>query len=155
MTVPISLKVNSEVYKIDVGTNETLLEVLREKLKLKSVRRACQEGDCGVCTVLLNGKPVNSCLVLAVSADGCEITTLEGLSQREDFRALAESFVRNHAVQCGYCTPGMIITAYYILQSMDEVTEETIRKGLEGNLCRCTGYANIVSAVKDAYERRK
>ena len=144
----ISMYVNEEKIELDVSTNETLLDVLRDRLKLKSVKRGCQEGECGVCTVLVNGKPVNSCLLLAASADGSEVLTLEGLSRREEFQRLAQSFVENYAVQCGYCTPGMLITAYYILTFGDPLDEESIRKGLEGNLCRCTGYLNIVEAVR-------
>ncbi|MEM2958546.1 MAG: (2Fe-2S)-binding protein [Candidatus Jordarchaeaceae archaeon] len=146
----ITMNVNGTKVELDVETNETLLEVLRERLKLKSVKRGCQEGDCGICTVLVNGKPVNSCLILAVATDGCEVLTIEGLREQDNFRKLTESFVENHAVQCGYCTSGIIITAYYLLQQGDSLTENEIRKGLEGNLCRCTGYSNIIKAVVKA-----
>ena len=154
MKVSVSLKVNSERHEIEVGTNETLLEVLRNRFKLRSVRRACQEGDCGACTVLLDGKPVNSCLVLAASIDGSEVVTLEGLAADDDFRLLADCFIENSAVQCGYCTPGMLLTAYYLLRSQDDASEANIRKGLEGNLCRCTGYVNIMKAIKKAFEQK-
>ncbi|MEM3432571.1 MAG: (2Fe-2S)-binding protein [Candidatus Methanomethyliaceae archaeon] len=149
----ITLYVNGGKVSLDVEPNETLLEVLRHRLKLKSVKRGCQEGDCGVCTVLVDGRPVYSCLVLAGAVDGCEVLTIEGLKGRDSFQKLVESFVENHAVQCGYCTPGMIITAYYLLQQGGSLSEDDIRKGLEGNMCRCTGYVNIVKAVASACQK--
>ena len=155
MKVSVSLNVNSERHEIEVGTNETLLEVLRNRFKLRSVRRACQEGDCGACTVLLDGKPVNSCLVLAASIDGSEVVTLEGLAADEDFRLLVNCFVENNAVHCGYCSSGMLLIAYYLLQSKDDISEADIRKGLEGHLCRCTGYVNVIKAIKKAFEQKR
>ena len=156
MDVPIRLKVNGKEYDLQVESEATLLEVLREKLKLNSVHRGCQEGECGVCTVLLNGEPITSCLTLAVQANGSEITTVEGLlGKKGELHPLMKSFVENHGLQCGYCTSGFLLTAYSLLNRADDLTEEDIRKGLEGNLCRCTGYVNIVESVQDAAEKKR
>jgi aerobic carbon-monoxide dehydrogenase small subunit len=155
MIVSIRLKVNRKEYDLKIEAQTTLLEVLREQLKIKSVHQGCQEGECGVCTVLLNGEPIYSCLTLAVQADGTEVTTAEGLLKDGQLHPLMESFIENYAFQCGYCTPGFIMKAYYMLNQWDDLTEEAIRKGLEGNLCRCTGYVNIVKAIQDAAEKKR
>jgi len=155
MVVPIRLKVNGKEYDLKIEARATLLEVLREQVKIKSVHQGCQEGECGVCTVLLNGEPVYSCLTLAVQADGTEVTTVEGLMKDGELHPLMESFVENYAFQCGYCTPGFVMKAYYLLNKSDDLTEEAIRRGLVGNLCRCTGYVNIVKAIKAAAEKKR
>ena len=141
---------NSKSYKLEVEPRVTLLEALRDELKIKSVHRGCQEGECGACTVLLNGKPVYSCLVLIPRVDGAEITTVEGLLKNGELHPLMSAFIENHAIQCGYCTPGLIMTTYYLLNNLTEFTDEELRKGIEGNLCRCTGYVHIIKAIEAA-----
>ena len=150
MKVPIETKVNGKLYKLEVETRTTLLDMLRDELKIKSVHRGCEEGECGACTVLLSGKPVCSCLVLAPQADGAEITTVEGLLKGDELHPIMQAFIENGAMQCGFCTPGIIITAYYLLNNLAEFTDEDLRRGIEGNLCRCTGYTNIIKAIRAA-----
>lgn len=144
MTVAVELRVNGQSYPLDVRTDETLLEVLRYRLGLLGTKENCLKGECGVCTVLLDGVNVYSCLVLAVMAARQAITTVEGL----DAPDLARAFLRHGAVQCGYCTPGMLVSAQALLNTTSGLTESEIRAGLAGNLCRCTGYAKIVDAVQ-------
>jgi carbon-monoxide dehydrogenase small subunit len=147
----IVLKVNGEAIEVAVRPTDTLVDVLREKLDLTGTKKACETGDCGACTVLMNGKPVNSCLVLAMDAEGGEITTIEGLEARDGtLHPLQEAFIRNGAVQCGFCTPGMILSAKALLDENRHPTDGEVRESLSGNLCRCTGYAKIVQAVLDA-----
>lgn len=155
MKMAIHIVVNQKDYNIEIDTRSTLLEVLREQLELQSVHRSCEEGECGACTVLLNGEPVNSCLVLAAAADGAEITTTEGLLKDGELHPLMKSFLDNLGLQCGYCTPGMVMTAYSMVNNSGELTNTEIRKGIEGNLCRCTGYVNIVKSIKEATEKKK
>ncbi len=155
MKTAIHMVVNRKDCNIDIDTRSTLLEVLREQLELQSVHRSCEEGECGACTVLLNGEPVNSCLVLAAAADGAEITTAEGLLKDGELHPLMKSFLENHGLQCGYCTPGMVMTAYSMVNGSEGLTNTQIRKGIEGNLCRCTGYVNIVKSIQDATEKKK
>ena len=152
MKVPVKTKVNGKLYKLEVDARTTLLDMLRDELKIKSTHRGCEEGECGACTVLLNNKPVCSCLVLAPQADGAEITTVEGLLKGDELHPLMQAFIENNAVQCGFCTPGIIMTAYYLLNNLTEFTDEDLRKGIEGNLCRCTGYTNIIKAIRIAKE---
>lgn len=143
----INLTVNGDAYTAVVKANMTLTNFLREELDLTGTKRGCELGDCGSCTVLLDGKPVNSCLVLAVEADGHEITTIEGVAENGALDTIQESFLRNTAVQCGYCTPGMILSAKALLTRNPHPTEREIREAISGNLCRCTGYVNIVQAI--------
>lgn len=150
MKVPIETKVNGKLYKLEVETRITLLDMLRDELKIKSVHRGCEEGECGACTVLLSGKPVCSCLVLAPQVDGAAITTVEGFLKGDELHPLMQAFIENSAMQCGFCTPGIIITAYYLLNTLAEFTDEDLRRGIEGNLCRCTGYTNIIKAIRAA-----
>ncbi|WP_286974912.1 (2Fe-2S)-binding protein [Acetomicrobium sp. UBA5826] len=150
MQVPINTRINQRSYELEVDARTTLLDLLREKLDLKSVHRGCEEGECGACTVLLNGKPVCSCLVLSPQINGAEVLTVEGLMKDGNMHPLMKAFVENYAMQCGYCTPGMVMTSYYLINTWDDFTEEDIRKGLEGNLCRCTGYTNIIRAIREA-----
>ena len=154
MKAPIQLTVNQKEYALEVEPSAMLLEVLRDQLKLKSVHRGCLEGECGVCTVLLNSEPVNSCLILAVQADGAKIITLEGLLKDGELHPLMKSFVENLGFQCGYCTSGFLMTAYSLLNNSKKPTEEEIRKGIEGNLCRCTGYVNIVKSIEAAAKEK-
>ncbi|NMB41281.1 MAG: (2Fe-2S)-binding protein [Firmicutes bacterium] len=151
----VTLNVNGDSYTRVVKANTTLVNVLRYDLNLTGTKRGCELGDCGSCTVLLGGKPVNSCLILAVEADGHEITTIEGLAQSEELDAVQESFVENAAVQCGYCTSGMIMSAKALLNRNPDPTEKEVREAIAGNLCRCTGYVNIVKAVLAAAKKQK
>ena len=148
----IQLNVNGTDYDLLVAPNRTLTQTLREDLGLTGTKHGCGVGDCGSCTVLLNGAPVNSCLVLAVQADGSEITTIEGLAEGRSLHPLQASFVEKGAIQCGFCTPGMILSAKALLDRNDRPTAHEIREALSGNLCRCTGYQKIVEAVSDAAE---
>ncbi len=150
--VPIELLVNQQKYSLEVDPQATLLDVLRDDLKLKGVRRGCEEGQCGACTVLMNGEPVYSCLILAPRADGAEITTVEGLLKDGELHPLMSAFLENHGMQCGYCTSGVLMTAYYLLNNMKEFKEAEVRKGIGGHLCRCTGYVNIIKAIRAAKE---
>ncbi|AGL03255.1 (2Fe-2S)-binding protein [Desulfoscipio gibsoniae] len=143
----VTIQVNGDNYTRVVKANTLLVNFLREELDLTGTKKGCELGDCGSCTVLMDGKPVNSCIVLAVEADGREITTVEGLAQSEKLDKIQESFIENAAVQCGYCTPGMIMSAKALLTKNPHPTEEEIREAIAGNLCRCTGYVNIVKAI--------
>lgn len=146
----ITLKVNGDSYTKTVKANTLLINALREELDLTGTKKGCELGDCGACTVLLDGKPVNSCLILAVEADGHEITTIEGLAQNDKLDKLQESFVENTAIQCGYCAPGMILSGKALLNRNPNPTEQEVRTAIAGNLCRCTGYVNIVKAIMAA-----
>jgi aerobic carbon-monoxide dehydrogenase small subunit len=142
----IELNINGTNYELLVSPNNTLLEVLRDKLGLMGTKRGCDLGACGACTVLINGEAYLSCILLAVDAVGKEIVTIEGLSSGE-LHPLQKAFMEEGALQCGFCTPGMILTAQAILQEEESPTEETIKKKMAGNLCRCTGYKKVVEAV--------
>lgn len=154
MKVPIKTKINNHNYELEVDTRMTLLDLLREKLDVKSVHRGCEEGECGACTVLFNGKPVCSCLILSPQINEAEVITVEGLMKGDELHPLMKAFVENNAMQCGYCSPGMVMTAYYLLNKWKDFTEDDLRKGLEGNLCRCTGYSNIIKAINEAKKYR-
>lgn len=146
----IRLKVNGEDYEVLVKPNMTLLDFIRNGLGLTGTKKGCDEGDCGACTVLLDGKPVNSCLVLALEANGKEVLTIEGLGQEGGLHPLQRAFIEKGAVQCGYCTPGMILSAKALLDVNPTPTEDEVRSAIAGNLCRCTGYVKIVEAVLTA-----
>ena len=148
MKEPIELRINGQTVRVSVNGNQTLLEFLREQLSLTGVKRGCDQGDCGACTVLIDGQPVNSCLVLVSEAAGREITTIEGLSKDGRLHPLQQAFVDHNAIQCGFCTPGMILTAVALLNENPNPTHEEIRQYLRGNLCRCTGYNQIVQAIQ-------
>jgi aerobic carbon-monoxide dehydrogenase small subunit len=151
----IILNVNNETYDMVAYPNRTLLEVLRDDLHLTGTKESCGEGVCGSCTVLVDGTPVRSCLTLAVAVQGKEITTIEGLSAGEKLHPVQEAFVNHHAIQCGFCSPGMILTSYALLAENPNPTEKEIRRAISGNVCRCTGYAKIVEAVKSLAEEGK
>ncbi|MBA4416774.1 MAG: (2Fe-2S)-binding protein [Syntrophus sp. (in: bacteria)] len=144
----ITLTVNNENYDLTAEPNRTLLEVLRDDLHLTGTKESCGEGACGSCTVLVDDQPVRSCLTLAVAVEGRHITTIEGLSQGGALHPVQDAFVAHHAIQCGFCSPGMILTAYALLKENPSPTEEEIRRAISGNVCRCTGYAKIVEAIK-------
>ncbi len=149
----IRLTVNGEEAELLVPPNVTLLHLLRDRLALTGTKNGCEAGECGACTVLLDGEPVNSCLVLAVEVDGHEVTTAEGLARGGQLSPLQEAFVQDNAVQCGFCTPGMLVSAHALLRRNPHPTEPEIREALVGNLCRCTGYVRIVEAIHDAAQR--
>jgi carbon-monoxide dehydrogenase small subunit len=149
----IQFSVNGEPYDIVVPSHYTLLRVLREQLVLTGTKNGCEAGECGACAVLLNGEPVNSCMVLAPEANGASITTIEGLSSDLQLDPLQEAFVATGATQCGFCTPGILINARALLDRNPNPTEEQIREALVGNLCRCTGYIRIIDAIKLAARR--
>jgi len=145
----ITFNVNGEPYTVAVKSQYTLLDMLREKLGITSPKRGCENGECGACTVLFDGKPVNSCMVLAVEAAGHEIETVEGLARDGELHPLQQAFIEHNAVQCGFCTPGMLMSAKGLLAENPHPNEDEIRHALAGNLCRCTGYVRIVDAVLD------
>ena len=147
MATTIELKVNGQIRQTMVEPHKTLLDVLRENLNLTGTKCGCDEGDCGACTVLIDNKPVNSCLVLAVEVQGREITTIEGLGSDGSLDPVQQAFVDSGAIQCGFCTPGMVMTAKGLLAENPRPTENEIRAYMQGNLCRCTGYSKIVEAV--------
>lgn len=147
-TLPVMLKVNGREYSLEIEPHRTLLHVLREDLGLTGTKPNCEEGECGACTVLLDGKAVNSCLLLAVRAQGKEVTTIEGLAQNDKLHPVQEAFIRYGGIQCGYCTPGFIVSIAALLKSNPHPTEEEIRVALSGNICRCTGYVNIRRALR-------
>ncbi len=150
MAQRITTTINGVVHQLDVRPEKTLLSVLRDQLYLTGTKEGCSTGDCGACTVLMDGKTVASCLVLAVEADGREITTIEGIAPDGDLHPVQEALVELGGFQCGFCTPGMVISAVAFLKENSKPTEEQIRRGLAGNLCRCTGYTKIVEAVQEA-----
>ncbi|ADN50103.1 glyceraldehyde dehydrogenase subunit gamma [Vulcanisaeta distributa] len=153
--VRIRVKVNGVWYEREVEPRKLLVHFLREDLGLTSVHVGCDTGHCGACTVIMNGVSVKSCQVLAVQADGAEILTLEGLAKDGKLHPIQEAYWEKHALQCGYCTPGFIMETYWLLGENPNPTEEEIRRGLSGNLCRCTGYQNIIEAVKLAAQKLK
>ena len=147
MDKEITLQVNAQSYSVEVGPGDLLVDVLREKLGLTGTKKGCGTGDCGACTVLLDGKPVNSCLILAVSAAGKQIVTIESLGDTDHLHPLQQSFIDNGAIQCGYCSPGFLMTAKALLDENPLPTELEIRAAIAGNLCRCTGYTGIIRAI--------
>ena len=149
-TYPMTVTINGEIYNIEVEPHKTLLWVLREQLDITGPKECCGIGECGACTVLMDGKSVNSCLVLAIEADGHEIVTIEGLGGPEGLDPIQQAFIDQGGVQCGFCTPGMIMSAKYLLDNNPNPSEEEIAVALSGNYCRCTGYKNIIEAVKAA-----
>jgi carbon-monoxide dehydrogenase small subunit len=147
MTMTITITVNGTPRRLDVPTHHSLLETLRDRLNLTGTKECCAEGECGACTVLLSGRAVNSCLVLAVECDGEDVVTIEGLGGDGRLDAVQHAFVETGAVQCGFCIPGMIVAARYLLSTNPQPSEDEIKEGLAGNLCRCAGYSRIIEAV--------
>jgi aerobic carbon-monoxide dehydrogenase small subunit len=146
----ITLTVNGSYEEVEVPANLTLLQLLREKLALTGTKNGCMAGECGACTVILNGEPVNSCMVLAVECAGAEVLTVEGLAHNGVLDPIQDAIVKQGGVQCGFCTPGVLMSAWALLKRNPSPTEEEIRAALVGNLCRCTGYLPIVGAVQEA-----
>jgi aerobic carbon-monoxide dehydrogenase small subunit len=153
MLKTISLTVNGKQYSGEAEPRTLLVHFIRDAVRLTGTHVGCVVGRCGACTVLWNGRPVKSCMVFAVQAEGDEIVTVEGLAQDKQLHPLQEAFWKNDAVECGYCTPGMLMSAYGLLSQRNKPTEEQIKKAISGNLCRCTGYGNIVAAIKEAAAR--
>lgn len=151
--VVVKMTVNGSEYERSVEPRLLLVQFLREELRLTGTHIGCDTTYCGACTVILDGVPVKSCTVLAVQADGGEVLTVEGLEKDGKLHPLQESFSEHHGLQCGYCTPGMLMSAYHLLSTNREPTREDVRKGIQGNLCRCTGYHNIFVAIEDAAEK--
>jgi len=151
----ITMTVNGSQRSVDAPAHQSLLEVLRDQLALTGTKECCAEGECGACTVLLNGRAVNSCLVLAAECDGEDVVTIEGLSSDGQLDPVQQAFVETGAVQCGFCIPGMIVAARYLLSTNPDPTEIEIKEGLAGNLCRCAGYSRIIEAVALAAKGRQ
>nr|WP_192844963.1 (2Fe-2S)-binding protein [Clostridium ljungdahlii] len=146
----IELIVNGKKYKLDINPRKRLLDIIREDLQLTGTKEGCSEGECGACTVIMNNKAVNSCMIMAVQARGKEIITVEGLEKNGELSELQKAFINKGAVQCGFCTSGMLMSCKALLMKNQNPTEEEIKRAIEGNLCRCTGYNKIVEAVLEA-----
>ncbi|MGA9398254.1 MAG: (2Fe-2S)-binding protein [Anaerolineaceae bacterium] len=154
-THKITVKINGGFEQVDVPSNMTLLSMLREKLAMTGTKNGCAAGECGACTILMNGEPVNSCMVLAVEADGAELITVEGLAKEGELDVIQKTIIDKGGVQCGFCTPGILISAKALLSRNPDPSEAEIREALVGNLCRCTGYIRIIEAVHAAAELQK
>jgi aerobic carbon-monoxide dehydrogenase small subunit len=153
--IAVTLKVNGEEKELLIKEDALLIDVLRDEIGYTGTKRGCGEGECGTCTVLIDGRPVNSCLILAALVQGKEITTIEGVGTPENLHPIQQAFVDEGAIQCGFCTPGMVMSTKALLDREKNPDEQQIRKALSGNLCRCTGYVKIVNAVKKAAEELK
>jgi len=151
--VAVKLNVNSVEHTLEVPSNTLLSEILRDHLNLTGTHIGCDTSQCGACVVHMDGKSIKSCTVLAAQADGADVTTIEGIANGGELHPMQEAFRNNHALQCGFCTPGMIMSAIDLVQSNDKLSAQEIREGLDGNFCRCTGYHNIVKAVLEAQEQ--
>ena len=152
-THSITFTINGARERVDVPSNMTLLQMLRDKLALTGTKNGCEAGECGACTVLVDGEPVNSCMMLAVEVDGRGVLTVEGLAPEGELSPLQEAFIEHNAVQCGFCTPGMLISAHALLRRKPHPSEQEIKEALVGNLCRCTGYVRIIDAIEDVAQR--
>ena len=150
LVTQVTLTVNSSKHTLNISDHMLLVDCLREKLKLTGTHIGCDTSQCGACVIHVNGKSVKSCTMLAVQADGCDITTIEGLADGEVLHPMQQAFHNNHGLQCGFCTPGMIMSAIELVNGKPNITEQEIRHVLEGNLCRCTGYQNIVKSIQEA-----
>jgi len=149
----LKLTVNGQRYELNVEPWKTLLEVLREEIGLTGAKQGCDDGNCGACTVIVDGKAIKSCLMLALQANDKDVLTIEGLSEAGQLHPLQQAFIDHFAIQCGFCTPGMIMTAKALLEENPNATEMDIRKGMHGNICRCTGYVKIVEAIEAARDK--
>jgi carbon-monoxide dehydrogenase small subunit len=154
-TYPVEINVNGEWQKAEVTARDTLLDLLRDRFGAFEVKNGCAQGDCGACTVILDDKAVNACLTLALQANGKNVTTLKGVGTSDHPHRLQQSFVEHGAIQCGFCTPGMVVSAKALLDNNPEPTRDEIREGISGNLCRCTGYNKIIEAIEDASLKRE
>ena len=150
MKIPVTLKVNGETYELAIAPHRTLLDVLREEIQLTGTKKGCDVGDCGACTVLLDGKPVNSCLILAATVQNSEILTIEGLAKNGKLHPLQKAFLKDGAVQCGFCTPGVLMSLKALVDTNPSPTLDDVKTAMAGNLCRCTGYTKMFKAVETA-----
>jgi len=148
--IPVTLKVNGETYELAIAPHRTLLDVLREEIQLTGTKKGCDVGDCGACTVLLDGKPVNSCLILAATVQNSEILTIEGLAKNGKLHPLQKAFLKDGAVQCGFCTPGVLMSLKALVDTNPSPTLDDVKTAMAGNLCRCTGYTKMFKAVETA-----
>jgi carbon-monoxide dehydrogenase small subunit len=146
----IRLTINGQLYKLSVEPNQTLVDIIRNEIGLTGTKKGCGSGDCGACTVILDGKPVNSCLILGVEVDKSEVLTIEGLKQGEKLHPIQKAFIHFGAIQCGFCTPGMIVSAKALLDTCPNPSEEQVKMAISGNLCRCTGYKKIIEAIMNS-----
>ena len=153
--ITIKIKVNDKNYELSVNPDLLLVDLLRDHIGLTGTKKGCEIGECGACTVIMNGKTVNSCLVLAVQADGAEITSIEGVATKGDLHPVQQAFLEHDAVHCGFCTPGMILSAINLLDHKPSPSEFEIREAIAGNLCRCTGYQQIVEAIQSVIDKSK
>ncbi len=152
MNIKIKFTLNGQLTEVETDSAKRLLDLLREDLGLTGTKEGCGVGECGACTVVMNGKAVNSCMILAAQAEGAEILTVEGLEKNGKLHPLQENFLKEGAVQCGFCTPGMLMSSYALLQNNPDPDDEEIKTAIEGNLCRCTGYKQIIAAVRKTAE---
>ncbi len=150
---PICFTLNGKQVDVEVTAGESALHTIRERLSLKGTKEGCAIGECGACTIVVDKKAVNACLMIAAQLDGRDVMTVEGLAKSEGLNSLQEAFLERHAVQCGFCTPGVLMSAHALLNENPKLSREEIVKGISGNLCRCTGYQHIVSAIEDAANR--
>ena len=155
MSISVQLNVNGKSVKLDCPANTTLVDLIRERLELTGTHVGCDTSQCGACTVHLNGRAVKSCTILAAQCEGAEVTTIEGLGDTDNLHPMQEAFREGHGLQCGFCTPGMIMSAVDLVHREPSINEQVIREGLEGNICRCTGYHNIVLAVESAAKKMR
>jgi len=149
----VNFKLNGEKATVEVSPYTTLIDMLRDELGIQSVKKGCEHGECGACTLLVNGLPMTSCIILAPQVEGKHITTLEGLEHKALMIDLRQAFIENGAIQCGFCTPGMLISSYALLRDNPNPSPDEVKLGIEGNICRCTGFTKIIEAVLDAAER--
>lgn len=154
MKTEIELRINGEIYRVSVSPTATLLDVIREEIGLTGAKKGCDMGECGACTVLLDGKPHNSCLILAADARDKDITTIEGLVRGSELEPIQQAFIDYGAIQCGFCTPGLVLQAHALLSENASPSEEEIKEALSGNLCRCTGYTSVIRAILAVAEKR-
>jgi carbon-monoxide dehydrogenase small subunit len=152
-TMEVNFKLNGEKATVEVSPYTTLIDMLRDELGIQSVKKGCEHGECGACTLLVNGLPMTSCIILAPQVEGKHITTLEGLEHKALMIDLRQAFIENGAIQCGFCTPGMLISSYALLRDNPNPSPDEVKLGIEGNICRCTGFTKIIEAVLDAAER--
>src|SRR3954462_15035820 len=151
--MPVHLRINGAEHSLELDTRTSLLDLLREQLGLTGTKKGCDHGQCGACTVLLDGRRANACLVFAVAADGAEVVTVEGLAEGDELHPLQQAFVQHDALQCGYCTPGQLMSALGLYNERESFDDDVLREELSGNLCRCGAYSNIIAAVRTAHAR--